>query len=155
MTLRVAISVLALCALAACAPKLPDGVDQAALVEAVARAVGSPSTCVVVERAEGGTVYRYGTHTTCARSLPACDAPGVTTIDAQLEAARKGVARTASCDTAEAASRGVAWASGPLPVLDGKPDRKMVYGVFMEGADALSGREAKRRLEAAFAKSGF
>ena len=153
--MRIAISVLALCALAACAPKLPDGVDQQALDDAVANAVGSPSTCVVVENSEGKTVYRYGTHTTCARSLPACDAPGSTTIGAQLAAAHKGISRAASCDTAEEASRGVAWASGPLPALEGKGDRKMVYAVFMEGADALSGREAKRRLEAAFAKTGF
>ncbi len=153
--MRVVISVLAFCALAACSPKLPDGVDQQALDDAVANAVGSPSTCVVVESNDGKTVYRYGSHTTCARSLPACDAPGLTTIDVQLDAARKGISRAASCDTAEEASRGVAWASGPLPALEGKPDRKMVYAVFMEGADALSGREAKRRLEAAFAKTGF
>lgn len=153
--MRIVISVLALCALTACSPKLPDGIDQQALDDAVANAVGSPSTCVVVENSGGKAVYRYGTHTTCARSLPACDAPGLTTIDVQLDAARQGVSRAASCDTAEEASRGVAWASGPLPVLEGKSDRKMVYAVFMEGADALSGREAKRRLEAAFAKTGF
>ena len=92
---------------------------------------------------------------TSVGSLPACDAPGSTTIGAQLAAAHKGISRAASCDTAEEASRGVAWASGPLPALEGKGDRKMVYAVFMEGADALSGREAKRRLEAAFAKTGF
>ncbi len=141
--------------LTACAPKTPEGVDAAALDEAVARAVGSPSTCVVVEKRDGGVVYRYGTHTTCARSLPACDAPGLTTIQAQLNAARGGKVRTASCDTAEAASRGVAWASGPLPVLAGKSDRQMVYAVFMESGDALSGLEAKRRLEAAFDKAGL
>jgi hypothetical protein len=141
--------------LCACAPKLPEGVDAAALDEAVARAVGSPSTCVVVEKRDGGVVYRYGTHTTCARSLPACDAPGVTTIETQLNAARAGKVRTASCDTAEEASRGVAWASGPLPALEGKPDRQMVYAVFMESGDALSGLETKRRLEAAFEKVGF
>ena len=142
-------------ALTACAPKLPEGVDAAALDEAVARAVGSPSTCVVVEKRDGGVVYRYGTHTTCARSLPACDAPGLTTIQTQLDAARTGKVRTASCDTAEEASRGVAWASGPLPVLAGKGDRQMVYAVFMESGDALSGLETKRRLEAAFERAGL
>lgn len=153
---RILISALALgVVLAGCAPKLPDGVDEAALDEAVGRAVGSPSTCVVVEGRDGAVAYRYGAHTTCARSLPACDAPGVTTIETQLEAARRGVVRTASCDTAEEASRGVAWASGPLPVLDGRPDRQMVYAVFMEGGDALSGLETKRRLEAAFERAGF
>lgn len=141
--------------LSACAPKLPEGIDAAALDEAVARAVGSPSTCVVVEKRDGGVVYRYGTHTTCARSLPACDAPGVTTIETQLNAARAGKVRTASCDTAEEASRGVAWASGPLPALEGKPDRQMVYAVFMESGDALSGLETKRRLEAAFKRAGL
>jgi hypothetical protein len=152
---RALASLLTLIALAGCAPKLPDGVDSAALDEAVARAVGSPSTCVVVAKRKGDVVYRYGTHTTCARSLPACDLPGVTTIEVQLEAARAGVTRTASCDTAQEASRGVAWASGPLPVLPGKADRQMVYAVFLEGSDAFSGIEAKRRLESAFAKSGF
>jgi hypothetical protein len=148
-------SALAVLALAACAPKLPVGIDAEALDEAVANAVGSPSTCVVVAKRGGGAVYRYGTHTTCARSLPACDVPGVTTIEAQLDAARGGVVRTASCDTAQEASRGVAWASGPLPVLPGKPDRQMVYAVFMEGSDALSGLETRRRLESAFAKQGL
>jgi hypothetical protein len=141
--------------LSACAPKLPQGIDEAALDEAVARAVGSPSTCVVVEKRSGGLVYRYGSHTTCARSLPACDAPGVTTIQTQLSAARTGKVRTASCDTAEEASRGVAWASGPLPVLADKPDRQLIYAVFMESGDALSGLETKRRLEAAFARVGL
>ncbi len=141
--------------LTACAPKTPEGVDAAALDEAVARAVGSPSTCVVVEKREGGVVYRYGAHTTCARSLPACDAPGVTTIQTQLDAAKTGKVRTASCDTADEASRGVAWASGPLPVLTGKPDRRLVYAVFMESGDALSGLETKRRLEAAFERVGL
>jgi hypothetical protein len=153
---RVPIPVLVLgILLTACAPKPPEGVDAAALDEAVARAVGSPSTCVVVEKRDGGVVYRYGTHTTCARSLPACDAPGLTTIQTQLDAARTGKVRTASCDTAEEASRGVAWASGPLPVLAGKSDRRMVYAVFMESGDALSGLETKRRLEAAFEKVGL
>lgn len=153
---RVLVPVLAFgLILAACAPKPPEGVDAAALDEAVARAVGSPSTCVVVEKRGGGVVYRYGTHTTCARSLPACDAPGLTTIQTQLDAARTGKVRTASCDTAEEASRGVAWASGPLPALAGRPDRKMVYAIFMESGDALSGLEAKRRLEAAFEKVGL
>ncbi len=142
-------------ALSACDPKPPAGVDLAALDEAVAGAVGSPSTCVMVTGNDGKAVYRYGTHTTCARSLPACDVPGLTTIAAQLDAARMGVMRTASCDTAQAASRGVAWASGPLPALAGRPDRKMAYAVFMEGGDALSGLETRRRLEAAFAKVGF
>jgi hypothetical protein len=141
--------------LSACAPKLPEGIDAAVLDEAVARAVGSPSTCVVVENRDGGVVYRYGTHTTCARSLPACDAPGVTTIETQLNAARAGKVRTASCDTAEEASRGVAWASGPLPALEGRPDRQMVYAVFMDSGDALSGLETKRRLEAAFKRAGL
>ncbi len=141
--------------LSACDPKPPAGIDPAVLDEAVARAVGSPSTCVMVTGNDGKAVYRYGTHTTCARSLPACDVPGVTDIATQLDAARMGVTRTASCDTASEASRGVAWASGPLPALVGKPDRKMAYAVFMEGVDALSGLETKRRLEAAFAKAGF
>lgn len=152
-----AIAAAALCAssLAACAPKLPDGVDQATLDEAVARAIGSASTCVLVAQADGKLVYRYGTHTTCARSINACDKPGTTTLKIQLDAARQGVVRTASCATAEADSRGVAWASAPLPDLAGKPPRHMAYAAFMEDKNALSGREARIRLERAFEKAGL
>ena len=140
---------------AACDPTPPSGVDKAVLDEAVARAIGSPSTCVMVAENRGKLVYRYGGHTVCARSINACDAPGPTTVTVQLDAARMGTVRTASCDTADQASRGVAWASAPLPVLTGKADRKMAYAAFMESDNALSGREAKLRLEAAFAKVGF
>jgi hypothetical protein len=141
--------------LAGCEPTPPEGVDKGVLNEAVARAIGSPSTCVLVAENSGKVVFRYGTNTVCARSIKACDAPGVTTATAQLDAARAGAVRTASCDTAEAASRGVAWVSGPLPVLEGKPDRGMAYSAFMESDNALSGREAKIRLERAFEKAGL
>lgn len=142
--------------LAACDPKPPADVDEAVLYEAVSRAIGSPSTCVLVaEKASGKLVYRYGNNTTCARSILACDTPGTTTATAQLKAAQAGASRTVSCETAAEASRGVAWASGPLPVLDGKPDRQMVYSAFMEGPEAQSGREVRLRLEAAFARAGL
>jgi hypothetical protein len=154
----IAISCLAaLLTLGACGPKLPSGVNGQALDDGVAEAIGSPSTCVLAaEKASGKLVYRYGSHEVCARSINACDRPGTTTAQTELNAARStGAVRTASCETAEEASRGVAWASGPLPALPGKADRQMVYSAFMEGPEALSGREAKRRLENAFAKVGF
>ncbi len=153
--MSVAALIAAAAVLAACEPSPPDGVDKAALDEAVARAIGSPSTCVLVAENGGKLAYRYGTHTVCARSIAACDMPGTTTATVQLDAARMGAARTASCDTAEEASRGVAWASGPLPALKGKSARGMAYAAFMEGPEALSGREAKQRLENAFAKVGL
>jgi hypothetical protein len=152
---RIAAAALCAVGLAACAPKLPAGVDKDALDDAVAQAIGSPSTCVLAADARGKLVYRYGSHTTCARSIKACDQPGVTTLQVQLDAARAGVTRTASCDTAEAASRGVAWASAPLPDLPGRPPRHMAYAAFMESDNALSGREAKIRLERAFEKAGL
>lgn len=148
--------ILAAAGLAACDPKPPADVDKAALDEAVARAIGSPSTCVLVAEADGKLVYRYGGATTCARSVLACDAPGTLTAGAQLDAAiAGGPERTISCETAPQASRGVAWASGALPPLEGKPDRNMVYSAMMEGPEALSGREMRLRLEAAFARAGF
>jgi hypothetical protein len=155
-TLTAALLILAAAGLAACEPRPPADVDQAALDEAVARAIGSPSTCVLVAENSGKIVYRYGSNTTCARSILACDAgAATTTAKTQLETARTGVVRTTSCDTAPEASRGVAWASGPLPKLEGKPDRNMAYSAVMEGPEALSGREARIRLEAAFARVGF
>jgi len=146
-----------LLSLGACGPKLPSGVNSQALDDAVANAIGSPSTCVLVAQASDGKLtYRYGSNTVCARSINACDRPGLTTAQAGLDLSRStGAVRTASCDTAEGASRGVAWAAGPLPALPGKADRKMVYLAFMEGPEALSGREAKLRLEQAFARAGF
>jgi hypothetical protein len=146
---------LAVLGLAACEPKLPAGIDKEAMDDAVGQAIGSPSTCVLVAEASGKLVYRYGSHTTCARSINACDRPGTTTLKVQLDAARRGVTRTASCATAAADSRGVAWASGPLPDLAGKPPRHMAYAAFMEDKNALSGREAKIRLEHAFEKMGL
>ena len=150
-------SLAAVMGLSACGPSLPSGVNHQALDDGVADAIGSPSTCVLAaEKASGKLVYRYGSHEVCARSINACDRPGTTTAQTELDAARStGAVRTASCDTAEEASRGVAWASGPLQALPGKSDRQMVYSAFMEGPEALSGREAKRRLEAAFARVGF
>jgi hypothetical protein len=142
-------------ALAACEPKPPSDVDKAVLDEAVSRAIGSPSTCVLVADKSGKLVYRYGSNTTCARSILACDVPGTTTAKTQLLAAQAGAERTTSCETAEEASRGVAWASGALPVLEGKPDRQLVYSAFMEGPEAQSGREVRLRLEAAFRRAGL
>ncbi|MGH1557991.1 hypothetical protein ACRAWD_09860 [Caulobacter segnis] len=53
---RIALAVLAttVMGLAACAPKLPKGVDESALTQAVGKSIGSPSTCVVIADANGG-----------------------------------------------------------------------------------------------------
>lgn len=153
--LSLAVAALAVTGLAGCGPRLPGGVDSEALDEAVAEAIGSPSTCVLVAQDSGRLVYRYGSHITCGRSINACDKPGVTTLKPQLASARQGATRTASCATAADDSRGVAWVSAPLPDLPGKPPRHMAYAAFMEDKNALSGREAKIRLEHAFEKAGL
>jgi hypothetical protein len=151
-----ALLVIVAAGLAACDPTPPADVDEAALDDAVGQAIGSPSTCVLVAEADGDLVYRYGSNTICARSILACDAPGTTTVGVQLDAVVAGAAaRTISCETAPLASRGVAWASGRLPPLKGKPDRNMLYSAMMEGPEAFSGREMRLRLEAAFARAGF
>jgi len=149
------VAFLGLLSLTACAPGLPKGVDEAALTEAVSRAIGDPATCLLIaEKATGKVVYRYNTHTTCARSLPACDAPGQRTIDDLLTATVKdGQSRALSCNTLADASRGVGWASGPIPGEG--PGKTLVYAAMMEGDRAFPGRIMAERLSGAFKDAGL
>ena len=142
---------LAALTLAACSPDAPKGVDKAKLDQAISNAIGDPATCVMLaEQATGKVVYRYNTHTACARSLPACDAPGERTLEDLLKATVKdGQPRTLSCYTQADASRGVGWASGPLAA------KGLVFAAVMEGDRAFPGRMIADRLTRAFAKVGL
>lgn len=142
---------LAALTLSACAPDAPPGVEKADLDDAVSRAIGDPNTCVLIaEHGGGDVVYRYNTATICARSHPACDGPGTTTVGDRAEAAAtRGEAVQLSCNTTADASRGVGWASGPIPGKD------LVYAAVMEGDRALPGRIMADRLGSAFERAGL
>ncbi|KRA66962.1 hypothetical protein ASD89_01645 [Caulobacter sp. Root656] len=144
---------LVLAALAACSPKLPKGVDEQQLSEAVGRAIGGPNTCVLLANKAGKVVWTGGGYITCARNLPTC---GGTTTTAQsvLEGAVGKPARFASCPSGPGANT-VGWAMGPVPVGPGKPDLGLSYVAVMEGERALPGREVQERIEEAFAKAGL
>lgn len=149
---RLALIAAAAVGLSACSAKLPAGVDEAALTQAVGRSVGSPSTCVIVADAEGRTVWRGGGYITCSRNLPSCDG-AQTTAEAVLKAGLGKPARFTSCPTTGANT--VGWAVGPVPSGEGKPPRNLTYVAVMEGERALPGLEIKERLERAFKKAGF
>ncbi|MDB5445005.1 MAG: hypothetical protein JWQ97_322 [Phenylobacterium sp.] len=138
-------------ALAACGSKLPKGVDADKLNTAVSDAIGDPDTCVLIGRqGSGEVVWRYNTHTTCARSLPACDRPGGRNVEALLkETAADGRPRTLSCNSSADASRGVGWASAPIA------GRGLVYAAVMEGDRALPGRIMAEKVENALKDAGF
>ncbi|THD55989.1 hypothetical protein [Phenylobacterium sp.] len=153
--LAAAIASLSLLALVACSPGAPRGVDKDTLDAAVSRAIGDPASCLLIaEQGSGKLVYRYNTHTACARPLPACAAPGAgqqqQTIDQLLKATLKdGQARTLSCSSTSDASRGVGWASGPIP------GKGLVYAAMMEGDRAFPGRMMADRLTQAFKDAGL
>ena len=144
---------LAALALNACSPGAPKGVDKDTLDAAVSRAIGDPDSCLLIaEQASGKLVYRYNTHTACARPLPACaGATSATqTIDQLLKATLKdGQPRTLSCSSTADASRGVGWASGPIP------GKGLVYAAMMEGDRAFPGRMMADRLARAFKDAGL
>ncbi len=141
---------LAAMTLAACSPGAPKGVDKARLDQAISNAIGDPATCVMIaEQATGEVVYRYNSHTACARSLPACDTPGERTLEDLVKAtAKDGQPRALCCYTQADASRGVGWASGPLSA------KGLVYGAVMEGDRAFPGRMMADRLARASLKVG-
>jgi hypothetical protein len=140
-------------ALAGCSPGAPKGVDKDTLDAAVSRAIGDPDSCLLIaEQASGKLVYRYNTHTACARPLPSCAGATVATqtIDQLLKATMKdGQPRTLSCSSTTDASRGVGWASGPIP------GKGLVYAAMMEGDRAFPGRMMADRLARAFKDAGL
>ena len=144
-------TLLATLALAACAPSLPKGVDADKLNDEISDAIGDPDTCMLIGRQGAGqVVWRYNTHTTCDRGLPACDSPSLRTVDDLLKAtAKDGRPRQLSCNSAADGSRGVGWASG---VIRG---RGLVYAAVMEGPRALPGRIMSDKVEGALQDAGF
>lgn len=148
---RLAAAAALAASLAACAPGAPKGVDKDKLDDAVSRAIGDPASCLLIaEQATGKLVYRYNSHTACARSLPACDGPGGRTIDQLLKQTLKdGQARQLSCNSAGDASRGVGWAAGPIA------GKGLAYAAMMEGSRAFPGRMMAERLDNAFRDVGL
>jgi hypothetical protein len=146
--------VLGVCAaLAACSPGAPKGVDKDTLDAAVSRAIGDPDSCLLIaEQSSGKLFYRYNTRIACGRALPACAGPpgSAQTIDQLLKATLKdGQARTLSCSSTADASRGVGWASGPIP------GKGLTYAAMMEGDRAFPGRMMADRLSRAFKDAGL
>jgi hypothetical protein len=140
--------------LGACSPGAPKGVDKDQLDAAVSRAIGDPASCLLIaEQASGKLVYRYNTHTACARPLPACGGTGdggLQTIEQLLKATVKdGQVRMMSCSSTADASRGVGWAAGPIP------GKGLVYAAMMEGDRAFPGRMMAERLARAFKDAGL
>jgi hypothetical protein len=148
--LALASTLIVLC-LGACSPRLSPGVDKDRLDQAVSQAIGDPNSCLLIGKAGSGQiVYRYNSHTACALAFPACDTPGARTTDGLLAAtARDGQPRRFSCNTLADGSRGVGWASGPIP------GRALVYAAGMEGTRAFPGRMMAERLEGAFREAGL
>ncbi len=149
---RTAVLLIAALALGACSPGAPKGVDKDQLDAAVSRAIGDPASCLLIaEQANGKLVYRYNTHSACARALPSCaGANGSQTVDQLLKATIKdGQTRTLSCGSTADASRGVGWAAGPIP------GKGLVYAAMMEGDRAFPGRMMADRIARAFKDAGL
>jgi hypothetical protein len=146
-----AVALICALLLAGCGPGLPKGVDPDKLNEAVSNAIGDPNTCVLIGRQGSGAVaWRYNTHTTCARRLPACEGQGSQTADELLKAvAADGRPRTTSCGDPNDPSRGVGWAAGPVA------GRALVYAAVMDSRLALPGRIMAEKLEAGFKDAGL
>ena len=154
MSLRPAVLLIAAgLTLAACSPKLPSGVDQQQLSDAVGRAIGGPNTCVLLADKAGKVVWTGGGYITCARNLPTCGG-ATTTAQTVLEGAVGKPSRFASCSSGTGVNT-VGWAMGPVPVSAGKADLGLSYVAVMEGERALPGREVQERVEEAFAKAGL
>jgi len=142
--LRPIVLTLGLCAvLGACAPKLPEGVDDYALQEAVAASIGDASTCVVLlDKETGRKVWSHGALTACAAEWAACTRPGTQAVEDLAREAVKGAVVMTGCES-------VSWAAGPVG------ESSLVYGAVMRGERALPGREIARRLEGVFKRAGL
>ena len=139
-------------ALAACSPNAPEGVEKAALDDAISRVVGAPNTCVMIAEAAGGDlVYRYNTATACGRAWPDCEGGASRKVKDLLDLAVKDrQPRRLSCNSLDPA-RNVGWAAGPVP---GRP---LVYAAVMEGEPerTFPGLMMAERIEAAFRRAGL
>jgi len=139
-------------AASACTPPSGRGLPTDALDAAIGRAVGDPSTCVLLaDRASGRVVYRYGDHFECDRALPRCDGPGTMTASQALQFAGRPEGRLVSCSSVPDGSRTVGWAAGRVA----NTRRDLTYSAVMEGQRALPGREMAARLADAFIGAGL
>jgi hypothetical protein len=125
-----------------------------ALDDALGRAVGDPTTCVLVaNRADRKILYRYGEGFNCERGLPACDRPGVLSAEQALSLANATPeGRFASCNSNAAGDRTVGWAAGPVSSAH---KRDLIYSAVMEGERTLPGREIGARVAEAFRNAGL
>lgn len=129
-----------------------DKLPADALDDAIGRAIGDPTTCLLIARASDHKVlYRYGDGFNCARGLPACDRPGVLSAEGALSLATPE-GRFKSCNSTAAGDRTVAWAEAPVKSAHG---RQLVYSAVMEGQRTLPGMEMSARLDEAFANVGL
>ena len=136
----------------ACTPPSGRGLPRDALDDAIGRAIGDPSTCVLLaDRASGKVVYRYGDHFQCDRALPRCDGSGTMTASGALPFAARPDGRLVSCNATPDGVRTVGWAAGKVP----STRRDLIYSAVMEGERALPGREMSARLADAFANAGL
>jgi hypothetical protein len=150
------LAALSLCLLAGACSSGLKGVDESALNDAVGKAIGDPSTCVLLVDHSGKTLWRYGTHMTCARELPSCGKPGETlTIDDLSKAAAKGDEVAISCPSTPDGLRSVGWASGPVQSSPKAHHPPLAFAAVMEGERALPGREITARLTEAFSDAGL
>ena len=138
--------------LAGCTQAKGPGLPADPLDQAIGGAIGDPTTCVIIaDRATHKAVYTYGENSNCARALPACDRPGLSSAKAALTFADTADGRGASCPTAADGSRSVGWAEGRIVSMRGN----WIYSAVMEGETALPGQEMSARLTQAFHNAGL
>ncbi|MFI4975461.1 MAG: hypothetical protein ACHP84_13055 [Caulobacterales bacterium] len=149
-----AVAAIAAALLCACTPTPPSGrgLDKDALDAAIGRAIGDPTTCVLLaDRVSGQVVYQYGDPFNCARPMPACDTAGTMNDKDALKTAARPGGRMVSCNSVPDGSRTVGWASGRVQ----SQKRDLVYAAVMEGQRALPGQEMSARLDGAFSQAGL
>ena len=138
--------------LAGCTQAMGPGLPSDALDQAIGDVIGDPTTCVIIaDRATHKSVYTYGVSSNCARGLPACDRPGLSSAKAALAFADTADGRGASCPTNAGGSRSVGWAEGRVVSTHGH----WIYSAVMEGETALPGQEMSARLAQAFQNAGL
>ena len=137
--------------LAACA-KSGSGLPSDALDLQIGRAIGDPTTCVLIaDRSSHKVLYSYGQKFNCLRGMPACDRPGYMSAQQALSLADTAEGRGASCTSTPDGSRMVGWAEGRV----NSSRRDLIFSAVMEGDRALPGQEMLARLADAFSAAGL
>ena len=137
--------------LGACA-KSGSGLPSDALDLQIGRAIGDPTTCVIIaERSSHKVLYSYGQKFNCLRGMPACDRPGYMSAQQALSLADTAEGRGASCPSNPDGSRMVGWAEGRVK----SSRRDLIFSAVMEGDRALPGQEMLARLGDAFSAAGL